>query len=143
MVMTDVAEILGGAAILNKKINSRMDLIELSNRGVNKDSLLRLANYLNLSINQMAELLTIAARTIQRYTLKKNFNRVVSEQILQMAETAVRGTNVFGDKEKFLSWMNQPNKALAGKTPMSLFGSRFGTEMILDELGRIEYGVFS
>ena len=143
MAVIDVSEVLGGAAILDKKINSRMDFVELSNRGISKGALLRLASYLNLSINQMAELLTIAARTIQRYTLEKNFNRVVSEQILQMAETAARGTNVFGKKEKFLSWMNQPNKALAGKTPMSLFGSRFGTEMILDELGRIEHGVFS
>ena len=27
--------------------------------------------------------------------------------------------------------------------PMSFFCSRFGTEIILDELGRIEHGVFS
>jgi putative toxin-antitoxin system antitoxin component (TIGR02293 family) len=143
MEFTGVAEVLGGVKVLQKKINSRMDLIELSNKGVSKDALLRLAKYLNLSIRQMAELLAITERTIQRYTLKRNFNSTVSEQILQIAEVAAKGTNVFGDKDKFLSWMKQPNKALGNKTPMSLFRSRFGTEMVLDELGRIEHGVLS
>jgi len=143
MELRGVAEVLGGVKVLQKKIDSRMDLIELSNKGVSKDALLRLAKYLNLSIRQMAELLSITERTIQRYTLKKNFNTIVSEQILQIAEVATKGTNVFGDKDKFLSWMKQPNKALANKTPMSLFSSRFGTEMVLDELGRIEHGVLS
>jgi len=46
-------------------------------------------------------------------------------------------------KDKFLSWMNHPNKALGNRTPLSLLSSRFGAEAVLDELGRIEYGVFS
>lgn len=136
-------EVLGGAEGFPEKISSRMDLIELSKKGITKDALLRLVKYLNLSISQMAELLAIAERTIQRYTLKKNFNRIVSEQILQITEVAARGTQVFEDKEKFLSWMKQPNKALSNNTPISLLHSRFGIEMVLDELGRIEYGVYS
>lgn len=140
--ITSVTEVLGGVNILQKKIENRMDFIEMGDIGVNKDVLLRLAKYLNLSIGQMAELLAITERTIQRYTPKKHFNRFVSEQILQIAEVSARGTNVFGDKEKFLSWMKQPNKALAGKVPLKLLSSRFGSEMVLDELGRIEYGIF-
>ncbi len=129
--------------IPGKKINSRMDLIELSNEGVTKDSLLCLAGYLNLSVSQMADLLAITERSIQRYTSDKCFNPFVSEQILQIAEVAARGTNTFGDRDKFLSWLKQPNKALANKPPIRLLSSRFGTEMVLDEIGRIEHGVFS
>lgn len=39
--------------------------------------------------------------------------------------------------------MNQSNMALDKKTPMSLLNSKFGVDMVLDELGRIEHGVFS
>jgi putative toxin-antitoxin system antitoxin component (TIGR02293 family) len=39
--------------------------------------------------------------------------------------------------------MNHPNKALDKKTPMSLLNSKFGVDMVLDEIGRIEHGVFS
>lgn len=143
MEFSNVTKVLGGEKILRKTIQSRMDLIELSNRGVTKEALAHLANYLSFTMRQMAELLPITERTIQRYTPQKTFNRVVSEQILQIAEVTAKGVEVFEDKRKFLSWMNYPNKALANKTPMSLLSSRFGTEMVLDELGRIEYGVFS
>jgi len=91
----------------------------------------------------MAALLPVTERTIQRNSAKEPFNRVVSEHILQIAEVAAKGAEVFENKDKLLSWMNHPSKALANKTPLSLLNSRFGAEMVLDELGRIEHGVFS
>ena len=139
MQPTSIASILGG----KQGIRSRMDMIEVSDKGVTKDALLRLATYLNLSLSQIATLLPITERTIQRYSRKQRFNRVVSEQVLQIAEVAARGGEVFGDREKLLSWMNTPSTALGNRAPASLLGSRFGTEMVLDELGRVEHGIIS
>lgn len=141
--MPGIAEVLGGKRTLKKKIHSRLDLIEMSKEGITKEALRNLAKYLSLSASQLAELLPVSERTILRYTSKKPFNRVVSEQIIQIAEVVARGIEVFRDKEKFTSWMHSPSKALANQTPLSLLSSRFGTEMVLDELGRIEYGVYS
>ena len=134
-----LTSILGG----KQGLPSRMEMIELSDRGVTKDSLLRLASYLNLSLSQMATLLPITERTIQRYSSKQRFNRVVSEHVLQIAEVAARGAAVFGEREKLLSWMNTPSTALGNRTPASFLSSRFGTEMVLDELGRVEHGIIS
>ncbi|MBI4848228.1 MAG: DUF2384 domain-containing protein [Nitrospirae bacterium] len=141
--MTGIVELLGGKKNLKKKIHSRLDLIEMSKEGISKEALRNLAKYLSLSTAQLAKLLPVSERTILRYTSKKPFNRVVSEQIIQIAEVVARGTEVFRDKDKFTSWMHSPCKALANQTPLSLLSSRFGTEMVLDELGRIEYGVYS
>jgi putative toxin-antitoxin system antitoxin component (TIGR02293 family) len=94
-------------------------------------------------LSQIANLLPITKRTIERYPQKKHFNRVVSEQIIQIAGITAQGVEIFGDKERFLIWLNRPSKALGGKTPISLTASRFGAEMVLDELGRLEYGVIS
>jgi len=143
MEFSGVAEVLGGEKILRKKIQSRMDLVELSNKGVTKNALRHLAKFLSFTMGQMAALLPVTERTIQRYAPRKHFNRVVSEQILQIAEVAAKGAEVFEDRDKFLAWMDHPNRALADKTPLSLLNSRFGAEMVLDELGRIEHGVFS
>jgi putative toxin-antitoxin system antitoxin component (TIGR02293 family) len=143
MELSAVAKVLGGEKVLRRKIQSRMDLIEVSSKGVTKDALRHLAKFLSFTMSQMAALLPVTERTIQRYASKKHFNRVVSEQILQIAEVAAKGAEVFEDKEKFLSWIDYPNRALADKTPLSLLNSRFGAEMVLDELGRIEHGVFS
>ncbi|NIR50305.1 DUF2384 domain-containing protein [candidate division KSB1 bacterium] len=120
-----------------------MDLVELGNRGVTKDALVHLAKYLSITMSEVARLLPVTERTIQRYTSKKPFNRVVSEQILQIAEVAARGSEVFEDRNKFLTWMNHPNKALRDKPPIRLLNSKFGVDMVLDELGRMEHGVFS
>lgn len=142
MELITMTRILGGERVLKRRIRNRMDLIELSHQGLTKEALLHLATYLSFSLRQMAALLPITERTLQRYTSEKHFNAPVSEQILQIAEIAAKGTEVFGDKEKFRLWMNQPSTALAGKPPLSLLSSRFGTLMVLDELGRIEQGVY-
>ena len=143
MQLSEISGILGGKNVLRGNIVSRMDLIELSSKGVTKDALLRLASSLSMSISEIAKLLPVTERTIQRYKRKQRFNRVVSEQVLQIAEVTVRGVKVFGDREKFLSWMKSPSPALGNRTPASLLRSRFGTEVVLDELGRIEHGVIS
>ena len=143
MELSALAKILGGKKVLRKNLQSRMDLIDLSNKGVSKDALLHLAKYFSCSVNQMAQLLPVTERTIQRYSPEKTLSRIVSEQILQIAEVAAKGTEVFEGRDRFLAWMNHPNKALNNKIPMSLLNSKFGADMVLDELGRIEHGVFS
>ena len=141
MKLSRVEQILGGQKVLRHKLSTRLDMVTLGHFGVSKLALLRLADYLGLTLGDMATLLPVTERTIQRYTSGKHFSRVVSEHILQIAEVAARGTEVFGDREQFLLWLNHQNPALAHSTPRSLLASRFGAELILDELGRMEHGV--
>lgn len=143
MKVTQISKILGGQKVLHARVHQRQDLIWLSDHGVTKDALLNLTKYMCFSLNQIAELLPISGRTIQRYSRSKHFSRPVSEQILQIAEVAAKGVQVFEDKNNFLAWMKQRNVALGGKSPHSLLSTRFGTQMVLDELGRIEHGVIS
>ncbi len=143
MQVEEIKKVLGGEKVLRKRIRDRMDLMELGNKGLTKDALMNLSKFLSLSLRQMSNLLPITERTILRYNRNKHFKSEVSEQILQIAEVATRGVEVFGDKDKFINWMNHPSKALANKTPLSLLNSRFGIAMVLDELGRIEHGIFA
>ena len=139
----NIVSVLGGRKVVRTKITSRMDLVDLGTEGVTKEALLRLVGYLEFSIDQMAEILPVTKRTIQRYSRKQRFNRVVSEQIITIAEVTARGSVVFESKDDFLAWIRSSIKALGNRTPCSLLGSRFGTEMVLDELGRMEHGVLS
>jgi len=143
MQLSKIEKILGGQKVLHMRIQKRQDLITLGHHGVTKAALLNLVRYLSFSMNQIAELLPITERTIQRYNRSQHFNRAVSEQILQIAEVMAKGVELFKDKNNFLAWMQQPNVALGKRPPISLLNSRFGTEMVLDELGRIEHGVVS
>ena len=141
MQLSSIARILGGKSVLRANIKTRMDLMELGRKGVSKRALLKLADYLELSVGQIADLLPITERTIQRYSPAKRFKSDVSEHILHIAEVAVRGAEVFGEKRRFLAWISQPSAALGNSIPNSLLSSRFGTELVLDELGRIEHGI--
>jgi len=143
MQLSEISSILGGTRALSTSIDTPMDLIELSEKGVTKGSLLRLADHLGLSAARVAQLLPVTERTIQRYSRTQRFNCFVSEHILQLAEVAARGGEVFGDRDRLLSWLNHPSRALSGRTPVSLLSSRFGAQMVLDELGRIERGVMA
>ena len=124
MELSCITKILGGQKVLRKKIQNRFDLIELSNMGITKNALSHLAKYLCFSMSQMAELLPVTERTIQRYASNEHFNRVISEQILKIAEVATKGAEIFDDKDKFLLWMNHPHTALVNRTPMSLLKLR-------------------
>ena len=85
----------------------------------------------------------VTERTIQRYTPKQYFKTYVSEQILELAEVAAYGLEIFDDREQFLGWLNELTKESGGRAPVQLLDTRFGVEMVRNELMRIEYGVFS
>ena len=141
MTISSVTQLLGGKKTLGREVRTRMDLIDLSQKGVSKEALLYLSKFMGLPVGQMAALLPVTERTIQRYAPKEHFDRVVSENILHLAEVAARGLEVFEDHDRFKAWIDQPSTALGGRSPKSLLASRFGIDMVLDELTRIEHGV--
>lgn len=50
---------------------------------------------------------------------------------------------VFGTAEKALRWLSRPNRALRGRTPVSLLTSRSGAKRVQAVLGRIQHGIYS
>ena len=143
MELAAISEILGGERVLGQRIGNRMDLVELGSRGLTKDALSHLAKYMSFSWREMANLLPVTERTLQPYTAKRHLSTTVSEKVIQIAGVVAKGTDVFGGRDEFLGWLLLPSIALAGKTPFELLSSRLGTELVLDELGRIEHGIYS
>jgi len=143
MNLSAVSTVLGGQRALGSKLETEMDLVELSGRGIKRAAVTNLAKHLSFSSKQMAELLPVTERTLQRCAPQQRLSPAVSQQVLHIAEVATRGTEVFGGEETFLRWMHEPIIALGGKTPVSLLSTSFGAQMVLNVLGRIEYGVYS
>jgi len=129
--------------VFHKQLKSYMDVIEMSKEGITKRSLMDFVHFLNFSPDQFARMLPITLRTIQRYSSKQKFNPAVSEHIIQLVFLVGKGIEVFGSLEKFMSWFNTPSKALGGNVPSDLVSLKTGAQMVMDELGRIEYGVYA
>lgn len=134
---------LGGSKVFKGKYRTALDLVDLAERGLTKASLTRLATYLRLSMAEIVVLLPVTERTIQRRSAQEALSPVVSAQMLEIAQVAVRGVEAFGDKESFLAWLSRPSVALGNRTPFALLSTQIGIDLVLDELGRIEHGVVS
>jgi len=143
--MSDMAieKLLGGRSVLGHSLETGMDRYELSRAGIPKRALLSLVSNLNFSLRSMSSLLNVAERTIQRKRDDELLDISTSEQVIQIAEVYSRGSEVFSSARNFQEWMDTENISFGGKRPIELLPSRYGAQMILDEIGRIEYGVYS
>lgn len=122
---------------------SRIDLVTLSRQGIKKQALLNLADILNLSIKEMATLLPVTERTLQRRDTDSLLSAPVSEQVILLAELTDKGATVFGDVVSFREWLQEPNTALGGRHPLALLDTAIGIQLITDQLGKLQYGVYS
>jgi putative toxin-antitoxin system antitoxin component (TIGR02293 family) len=96
-----------------------------------------------LSMTDWSELLEISERSLQRYKKdNKIFDRMRSERIMEIARVLKKGVEVFGDKEKFIIYMNSKIIALGGIKPRELLDSSYGIKLLDEELTRIDYGMF-
>ncbi len=132
--------------ILGKELNSihienPLDVIKISQEGFTKNALIRIGQVLSLKQRDLAEMLSISLRTLQRYENRKRLNPVVSENIIQITEVIKLGFEVFEDRDVFIKWLNSSNKALGQKKPIDLLKFRVGSELVRNLIGQIQYGI--
>ena len=115
----------------------------MSKQGVTKSSLITLGRSFGFKLDALARMLPVTLRTLQRYSNNQKFNPTVSEHIIQLARLMVKGAEVFESGDKFKRWFTTPNVATGGIAPIELVSLQTGTRVVMDELIRIDYGVFA
>ncbi|MGL5942230.1 MAG: type II RES/Xre toxin-antitoxin system antitoxin [Waterburya sp.] len=136
-------QIVGKALNLNQEIKSPYDLMNLARQGLLKSAIDSLAQLLELSTKDLVQYLHISERTLQRYDEDKKLSPELSDHLIQLARVYARAVDVFGDRDQAVKWLKHPSQALGGITPISCLDNFSGIELVLDELGRIEYGVYA
>jgi len=116
--------------------------VHQTRRGLPKSSLDLLQKELGITLAELAKLLPISARTLQRYPKDKILNSDLTGHIVAIADVLVRSIEVFDDLDKARRWMSKPCRALGGEIPFTLLDSPLGIQAVQDELVRIEYGVY-
>ncbi len=129
--------------LFDRDLDSEMDVIEMSRKGVTKAALVSLGVCFGFGPDKLASMLPITLRTIQRYKNSQRFDPSVSEHIIQLARLMVRGAEVFESRENFQRWFSTPNTAFGGKAPRELVNLQTGTQLVMDELTRIDHGIFA
>lgn len=119
-------------------------LITTTRQGIPFNTFTKMIKDSPFDLDDWSIFLHLSERTMQRYKKeKKSFDSIHSEKILEITMLYNRGTEVFGNSEKFNTWLNAKNIALGGIKPKELLDSTFGIGMLKNELIRIEHGVLA
>ena len=119
------------------------DWVATARSGVPKSVLDALALELGVKPAELAPLLHVSARTLQRQSADKLLPPEISERVLLILRVYERACEVFDAPQDAAAWLRRPNRALGGQTPLGLLDTVFGAEQVTNILGRIEHGVFS
>lgn len=129
--------------MLTKSSASDFDLIRFTRQGFKKHAILSLAKKISLTLQELAGIMHISERTLQRYDDNEIIKPEYAEKAVELARLYTRGEEVFGSLERFKLWMKTPLHVFRGETPVSLLDTSVGFDILFKELGRIEHGIFA
>ncbi|MEQ9437876.1 MAG: DUF2384 domain-containing protein [Cyclobacteriaceae bacterium] len=135
--MMEVAKLLGNSS------DRPLDLIRLAREGVDKGAMLQVQEYLGLSQKELAQLLHLTPRTLQRMQDNDKLPSAASGQLLELARVYSQATEALGTNTLARQWLRQPLTALDGNNPLQLLDTPVGIQWVKTVLGRLTYGVYS
>jgi putative toxin-antitoxin system antitoxin component (TIGR02293 family) len=116
-------------------------LLAIARKGISKGAMLKVARALELKPKELAAILQISERTLQRFGTAGMLNAALSGRVIQLARVYEQGLEVFGNRGTLRDWLRAQNPVL-GESPLELLDTPVGTQMVLDELIRIAHGVY-
>jgi len=132
--------------IKNYKIpeDDSVEMVNMLRKGVEFTYLNSISDRIHFTLEDWASYLHLSERTIQRYKKeKKNFDTIYSEKIVQIDLLYKKGAEIFGSEDNFHTWMDTKSVPLGNVKPKELLDTTYGINLVADELGRIEHGIFA
>ena len=139
-----------GYKLLNKNITyeeflkNRMLIIHAIREGISYDFFTLIREITPFNEEDWASFLGISTKSLQRNRIKEDFifKPIQSEKILELAEVTALGNFVFDTEKQFYLWLNTPSFALGNLEPIELLKDSYGKEMVVNELHKIDQGIF-
>ena len=135
--------ILGGKIFMAREPVSGFDFVVASKKGITKQSIINLADIMDITMKDLASLLNVSYKTLGRKRRTDILGSLVSSLSIEIANTIANGLSVFEDADKLNRWLHKENRALNGRKPFELLNTPTGTKMVNKVLNRIEEGVYT
>lgn len=118
------------------------DIIRNMRNGTLADIIPGLAARLGITQDGLFRQLRLPHSTMKA-RISKNDTLSASEQdrLYRTEKVLARTLAVLEDEASAQAWLVQDNRSLGGEAPLALLDTEAGYELVLDTLGRIEYGV--
>jgi putative toxin-antitoxin system antitoxin component (TIGR02293 family) len=124
--------------------SDRMRVVKVIREGIPLALFMSIKDMAPFTDQEWSDFLDVSLKSLQRYKGDGEhiFKTIHSEKIIELAEVVSVGQEVFDTNEKFASWLNTPSHALGNMKPIELLRDSYGKEMVLNELYRIDQGIF-
>ena len=143
-VPTQTLEPLLGTRILSLNADSKLQIIERLEQGLEPDDAETLAHHLDLSLTSLLELLDLNSSTF--FKTKKERSRLnpdASGRVYRLAKVVEAAEGYFEDEQVARRWLERPKVALGGKVPLRFARTAEGADYVVNLLGRMAHGVIS
>ena len=125
-------------------LNNKMLIVHSIRKGISYSFFNKIKNNSPFTDIEWADFLNISTKSLQRYKNEKNhvFKSIHSEKIIELAEVTNFGNDVFDNSKNFYTWLTTVSIALGSMQPIELLKNSYGKEMVMNELNRINQGIF-
>ncbi len=142
--MPAILEVLGGPKVVSRRPENMHEWVESILAGLPVASALAFKNALHLTNGELANLLGVNTRTLQRWDPGKSKLDVASgDRLVRTARLYTIAAEVLEDDEAAVRWLRASQDALGGSVPLELAATDVGTRAVEALLGRMELGVYS
>lgn len=119
-------------------------LVDRISKGLPYRACERFQNNLQITGNQLATLLQIPLRTLSRRKEQGRLKPDESDRLIRASRIVGQAAELFeGDFEGARAWLDEPNPALGGVSPMEMSETEVGAREVEGLITRLEHGVFA
>lgn len=129
----------------NNFFDNKLSVVHSIRKGFTYSSFDRIKATTPFTDSDWADYLNLSLKTLQRHKKDEGFRfkPIHTEKMIELAEVTQLGAKVFDDRDLFYRWLQLPCLSLGNMKPAELLKDSYGKEMVMAELNRIEYGIFS
>lgn len=121
-----------------------LKIVRMVRHGFPFSRLARFQKATNLSWDKIASFVAIPQRTLTRRQSQGKLQPDESDRLWRASAIFDRALDLFeGDADAARQWLQTPQPALAGETPLALASTDIGARQVENLIGRLEHGVFS
>jgi len=130
------------ASLLGLKIHNPLELVESIRKGLSFEALERFQRNLALSMKDLAEVIQIRTRTLNRRKEEGRLQPDESDRLVRASRVFGKALELFeGDVQAARRWLTAPQKALGGERPLAAAGTDVGAREVENLIGRLEHGI--
>ena len=124
-------------------VTTSSDWVQMVRNGFRVKAIRNLMAHTAITIDEMAIYTHTDKKILLSYDGRKKLDPVLTERTAEIANVYSKGELLMGDAATFKQWMEQPITPLGNKKPKEFLDTSFGIQMLMDELGRIEHGIYA